>query len=63
MSQSHRESAWLATWRNLLLQDAVAKVRTEFSATQFQIFDLNVLKEWPAREVAKSLAEESRETV
>lgn len=55
MSQSHRESAWLATWRNHLLQAAVAMVRTELSATQFQIFDLNVLKEWPAREVAKSL--------
>lgn len=46
---------WDAEWRNHLLQAAVAKVRTDFSATQFQIFDLNVLKEWPARDVAKSL--------
>lgn len=27
----------------------------KFSATQFQIFDLNVLKDWLARDVAKSL--------
>ena len=38
-----------------LLQAAVAEVRREISATQFQIFDLNVLKEWPAGEVARAL--------
>ena len=46
---------WDEEWRANLLQAAVAKVRAEFSATQFQIFDLNVLKEWPAGDVAKSL--------
>ena len=46
---------WDAEWRANLLQAAAAKVRAVFSATQFQIFDLNVLKEWPAGDVAKSL--------
>ena len=46
---------WDGEWRENLLLAALAKVRTEFSATQFQIFDLNVLKEWPAGDVARSL--------
>ena len=46
---------WDEEWRANLLQAAVAKVRERFTATQFQIFDLNVLKDWPARDVAKSL--------
>ncbi len=46
---------WEGEWQAKLLEVAVAKIRLEFSATQFQIFDLNVLKEWPARDVARSL--------
>jgi len=46
---------WDGEWRANLLATAMAKVRTQFSATQFQVFDLNVLKEWPAGDVAKSL--------
>ncbi len=46
---------WDAEWRGTLLRAALDRVRPAFSATQFQIFDLNVLKEWPARDVAKSL--------
>ncbi len=46
---------WEAEWREKLLAAALEKVRGNFSATQFQVFDLNVLKEWPAREVARSL--------
>lgn len=46
---------WDAEWRAQLLRAALEKVQSTFSATQFQIFDLNVLKEWPARDVAKAL--------
>lgn len=46
---------WDEEWRTNLLKAALEKVRAQFSATQFQIFDLNVLKEWPASDVAKSL--------
>ncbi len=46
---------WDAEWREKLLAAALDKVRNDLSSTQFQIFDLNVLKDWPAGEVAKSL--------
>lgn len=49
------ETVWDEEWRGTLLNAAMEKVRQDFSATQFQIFDLNVVKEWPAREVAKAL--------
>ncbi len=51
------ETPSLRTRPNLVavLQAAVAKVRAEFSATQFQIFDLSVLKKLPAGDWAKSL--------
>jgi RNA polymerase sigma-70 factor (ECF subfamily) len=38
-----------------LLKAAMEKARQDFSPIQFQIFDLNVVKEWPAAEVAKAL--------
>ncbi len=46
---------WEGEWQAKLLEAALATIRLEFSATQFQIFDLNVLKEWPASDVAKAL--------
>ncbi len=49
------EIIWHEEWRNSLLKVALEKIRAEFSSTQFQIFDLNVIKEWPASDVAKSL--------
>jgi len=44
-----------AEWRNNLVAAALERVKTKFSLKQIQIFDLNVLKDWPAAEVAKSL--------
>ena len=49
------DTLWDEEWRTNLLKAALEKVRSQFSPTQFQIFDLNVFKEWPAGEVAKSL--------
>jgi len=49
------DTIWDNEWRTNLLNAALEKVRSQFSATQFQIFDLNALKEWPAGEVARSL--------
>jgi len=49
------EKVWEAEWRERLLATALEKVRGDFSLTQYQIFDLNVMKEWPAGDVAKSL--------
>ena len=47
------ENLWDNEWREHVMKAAVEKIRAEFSASQFQMFDLNVLKEWPARDVAK----------
>ena len=49
------DTLWDEEWKTNLLKAALEKVRAQFSATQFQIFDLNVVKEWPASDVAKSL--------
>jgi RNA polymerase sigma factor (sigma-70 family) len=42
-------------WRQNLFEAALESVKTKFNLKQFQIFDLHAQKEWPAREVAKSL--------
>lgn len=42
-------------WRKNLFALALEHVKEKFSLKQFQIFDLVVLKEWPAADVAKSL--------
>jgi RNA polymerase sigma-70 factor (ECF subfamily) len=42
-------------WRKSLFAAAVGLVKPKFSLKQFQIFDLVVLKEWPAADVARSL--------
>jgi RNA polymerase sigma factor (sigma-70 family) len=42
-------------WRKNLFDEAMERVKVKFSLKQFQIFDLVVLKEWPAATVAQSL--------
>lgn len=42
-------------WRKNLFAVALDRVKEQFSLKQFQVFDLLVLKEWSARDVAKSL--------
>ena len=42
-------------WRKNLFALALERVKEKFSLKQFQVFDLLVLKEWPAADVAKSL--------
>jgi RNA polymerase sigma factor (sigma-70 family) len=44
-----------AEWRKNMFAAALDRVRQKFSLKQIQVFDLLVLKEWPAREVARSL--------
>jgi RNA polymerase sigma factor (sigma-70 family) len=46
---------WEAEWRHNLLQVALDKVRPRVSARTFQIFQLHVMKDWPADMVAKTL--------
>jgi RNA polymerase sigma factor (sigma-70 family) len=42
-------------WRKSLFTLALGRVKDKFNLKQFQVFDLLVLKEWPAADVAKSL--------
>lgn len=42
-------------WRRNLIEAALETIKTKFSLKQIQIFDLHAQKEWPARDVAKSL--------
>ncbi len=49
------DALWEVEWRSNLLAAALARVKPQFSPKQWQVFDLNVLKEWPAGEVARSL--------
>jgi RNA polymerase sigma-70 factor (ECF subfamily) len=42
-------------WRKNLFDAALERIKPKFSLKQFQIFDLLVLKEWPASDVARSL--------
>ena len=49
------DAAWEADWRQSLLDRAVELVRTQVSPRQYQIFDLYVLRQWPAGQVAASL--------
>lgn len=41
-------------WRKNLFTTALDRVKSKFSVKQFQIFDLLVLQEWPASQVARS---------
>jgi len=49
------EAVFEAQWRKNLFGAALERVKQQFSLKQFQIFDLLVLKEWPAADVGKSL--------
>ena len=42
-------------WHERVFEMAVEKVKTKVQAGDFQIFDLNVIKEWPAAKVASTL--------
>ena len=44
-----------AEWRNNLFASALESIKQKFSLKQIQIFDLLVIKEWPAKEVAQCL--------
>jgi RNA polymerase sigma factor (sigma-70 family) len=49
------EAVFEAQWHKNLFAAAMERVKRKFSLKQFQIFDLLVLKEWPAAEIAQSL--------
>ena len=46
---------WDEEWEKNLLEVAVERVKRQVDPKQFQIFDSYVLKEWPVRDVTKTL--------
>lgn len=54
------DKAWDEEWAKNLMEAAIHRVKRRVSIEQYQMFDLFVLKEWPAREVAKRSASRSR---
>jgi len=54
-SPSQWDTAWDEEWSKNLMEAAIQRVKRKVSIEQYQMFDLFVLKEWPAREVAKTL--------
>ena len=46
---------WEEEWAKNLADAAIERVKQRVGAKQFQMFDLYVLKEWPVRDVAKTL--------
>jgi RNA polymerase sigma factor (sigma-70 family) len=49
------DSVWEDEWQKNLITAALERVKRQVNARQFQIFDLYVLQNWPANEVARTL--------
>jgi len=46
---------WDEAWQRNLMEVAMRRVKARIKPRQYQIFDLSVVKEWPIREVARTL--------
>jgi RNA polymerase sigma factor (sigma-70 family) len=53
--QENWERLWESEWEKNLMDAAIQRVKRKVSIEQFQMFDLFVIKGWPARDVAKTL--------
>ena len=49
------EAIWDREWTKSLFSAALEKVKREVNPKQYQIFDLYVIKQWPAQKVAETL--------
>lgn len=49
------ERAWEDDWQKNLMDAAIQRVKRSVPIEHYQMFDLFVLKSWPAKEVAKTL--------
>jgi RNA polymerase sigma factor (sigma-70 family) len=52
---AQRDKAWDEEWQKNLMDAAVQRVKRRVSIEQYQMFDLFVLKQWTARDVARTL--------
>ena len=49
------DSTWDEEWEKTLLEAALTRVKQQIDLKQFQIYDLYVVRQWPATKVAKTL--------
>lgn len=49
------DKSWEEEWQKNLMEAAINRVKRRVSIEQYQMFDLFVLKSWPAKDVAKTL--------
>jgi RNA polymerase sigma-70 factor (ECF subfamily) len=49
------ENAWEAEWQSNLMEAALERVRRRVKEEHYQMFDLNVVRQWPATKVARLL--------
>jgi DNA-directed RNA polymerase specialized sigma24 family protein len=49
------DAVWDDEWQRNLMDAVLRRVKSKVSAEQYQMFDLMVLKEWPAKKVATTL--------
>lgn len=49
------DDVWEQEWQQNLVDAALARVKKQVNARQYQIFDLYVIKQWPVTKVAKTL--------
>ena len=48
-------ACWDEEWEKNLMEAAVERVKKQVDPTQYQIFDLYVLKEWPVKRITEAL--------
>jgi RNA polymerase sigma-70 factor (ECF subfamily) len=49
------ENAWEAEWQSNLMEAALERVKRRVKEEHYQMFDLNVVRQWPANKVAQTL--------
>ncbi len=49
------ENAWEAEWQSNLMEAALERVKRRVKEEHYQMFDLNVVRQWPATKVANTL--------
>jgi RNA polymerase sigma-70 factor (ECF subfamily) len=54
-ASAHVAAYWDEDWQRNLLEAAMWRIRHRVKPKQFQVFELNALKEWPAAKVAETL--------
>ena len=50
------DESWDREWERSVMEAAIERVKRKIPASQYQIFDLYVRKDWPVSKVAKALA-------